>query len=121
MNSSEKTTSKAIYVISAIVVLISLCFTDFHDGELVEILIGVLFIIFPAIPILFLNIKIFRRLPKTTIILAMVETLFILDLFYEINFGHDNSSTSPVALFFLPLYLLVFNFLAALIIGAFKR
>src|SRR5258706_387346 len=121
MNLSEKTISKAIYVISAIVAAVGLCFADFHDSGLVEIFIGVSFVMFPAVPLLFLNIKVFRKLPKTTAILATIETAIILDLFYEINFGHNNSSTSAVALFFLPLYLLAFNFIAAIIIDVCKK
>ena|SRR5882724_8742940 len=121
MNLSEKTTSKAIYVTSAIIAIIGFCFADFHDSGLAEILIGVPFVIFPAVPLLFLNIKIFRKTAKTTLIIAMLESLILLDLFYEINFGHNNSSTSPVALFFLPLYMLAFNLAVAVIIDVFKR
>ena len=121
---SGKIISKAIYIVSAAVVVISFCFADFHDSSIndpFDLLFGLLIVVFPALPLLFLSIKVFEKLPKTTATLTAIETVIILDLFYEINFGHDNSSTSAVALFFLPLYLLVFNFIAALIIGACKK
>jgi hypothetical protein len=124
---SGKTVKKAIYIVSAVVAVINLCLADFHDSSIsdpVDIVFSILFVIFPSIPLLFLSIKIFEKLPKTTAILATIEAVIILDLIYEINFGHTSSSTSAVALFFLPLYLLVLNVviaLLALVISTYKK
>lgn len=106
---SGKIVSSAIYIVSAAVVGISLFSVDFSSDGLLDLLFGLMFLVFPAIPLLLLSVRVFQKLPRTTTIIATIETGIILDLFYEVNFGHDGSSTSAVAVFFIPLYLLVLN------------
>jgi hypothetical protein len=106
---SGKIVSRAIYIVSAAVVGIGLFSVDFSSDGLLDLLFGLMFLVFPAIPLLLLSVRAFQKLPRTIAIIATIETGIILDLFYEVNFGHDGSSTSAVAVFFIPLYLLVLN------------
>lgn len=74
-----------------------------------DMLFGLLLCLFQAVPILLLSLgRIHQRVPKTVITLSVIEAVLLLWLVVNIYFV-PSGSTEAIALFSVPLYLILFN------------